>query len=68
MGVPSSLYKCGRLEDLGVTTPVFKDTMEYGPYESGPHAAKGSRRKALPIPMLGLELAILIYVILEARH
>ncbi len=26
--VPSSLYKCGRLGNLGVTSHLFKDTME----------------------------------------
>ncbi len=28
--VPSSLYERGRLGNLGVTSHVFKDTMEYG--------------------------------------
>ncbi len=49
-------------------THVFKGTKEYGPCEGSPHAAKGFRRKALPIPMPGLELLILIQVILETRH
>ncbi len=66
--VPSSLYKCGRLGNLGVTSHVFKDTIEYGTNEGSPHATKGFRREALPILMPGLELATLIYVILETRH
>jgi hypothetical protein len=56
------------LGNLGVTSPVFKDAMEYAAHEGSPHAVKGFRRKALPIPMPGLELAILVYAILETRH
>ncbi len=66
--VSLSLYKCGRFGNLGITTHVFKDTMEYAADESSTHTVKGFRRKALPIPMPGLELRILICVILETRH
>ncbi len=56
------------LGNLGAMIHVFKGAMEYGAYESGPHAAKGFRCKVLPIPMPGLELPILIDVISETRH
>ncbi len=56
------------LGDLGVTSHVFKDTMEYGQTKVVRMQLKVSAVKLFRYSCPALELAILIYVIYETRH